>query len=73
MMIATETTAQAWATLVDACEDAATLEDIAITWQNDYVNDTRWSWGELAIIQDAFYFAGKRLGLLEEFRENGVC
>lgn len=31
------------------------------------------SWGELADKQDYFLRLGKRYGLLQELRENGIC
>ena len=44
----------------------------AIDWQNDFCNQT-YSWGELAEWGNYFENLGKRYGLLEEFRENGIC
>ena len=43
----------------------------AIKWQHDAVNQD-YSWGEVAEWADHFYKLGKRYGLVEEFRENGI-
>lgn len=48
------------------------LEDIAIDYSNHFAS-LSWSYGELAEICDWFYKNGKRYGLLEEFKENGIC
>lgn len=48
------------------------LEGLAIDWQTNF-SDLSWSYGELALIEDWFYTNAKRYGLLEEFRENGIC
>lgn len=50
----------------------------AIDYSNQ-VGDYEWiandgiSYGGIAILQDYFYKQGKRYGLLQEFRENGIC
>ncbi len=44
--------------------------DCAIRWSNEEYPGL--SWGELAVINDWFITAGKRYGLLKEFRENAV-
>lgn len=43
----------------------------AIDWQYDFENHS-YSWGELAAWQDYFYGKARRLGLVQEFRENGI-
>lgn len=44
---------------------------IAIDWQlND--GDFNYSYEGLSIVGDYFYKLGKRYGLLNEFRENGI-
>lgn len=43
----------------------------AIEWQMDFVNHN-YSYGEIAYFQNYFEQLGKRYGLLEEFRENGI-
>lgn len=48
------------------------LEDIAIDYSNRF-SSLSWSYGELATIGDFFYKNGKRYGLLEDFKENGIC
>ena len=48
------------------------LEDLAIKWQYDFAT-LDWSYGELALITEWFSKNAKRYGLLEEFRENGIC
>lgn len=43
----------------------------AIEWQADFGNHS-YSWGEIFEWCDYFTELGKRYGLLEEFRENGI-
>lgn len=43
----------------------------AIEWQADFCNHA-YSWAELADWADYFERLGRRYGLLEEFRENGI-
>jgi hypothetical protein len=43
----------------------------AIAWQMDFENHN-YSYGEIAYFQNYFEQLGKRYGLLEEFRENGI-
>lgn len=43
----------------------------AIDWQNDYANHN-YSYDDLAVWQDHFRKLGKRYGLTEEFKQNGV-
>jgi hypothetical protein len=43
----------------------------AIEWQMDFENHN-YSYGEIAYFQNYFEQLGKRWGLLEEFRENGI-
>ena len=43
----------------------------AIAWQLDFGNHS-YSYGEIAYYQNYFEQLGKRWGLLEEFRENGI-
>lgn len=43
----------------------------AIAWQHDFENHN-YSYGELAAWGDYFAKLGKRYGLTEEFRENGI-
>lgn len=43
----------------------------AIEWQRDFDNHD-YSYAELAEYQEHFTALGKRYGLLEEFRENGI-
>ena len=43
----------------------------AIDWQLDFGNHN-YSYGEIVYYQDYFEQLGKRYGLLEEFRENGI-
>jgi len=54
-------------------ERKADLKDKAIEWSNNQGNYPRWSYGELATIQDFFERNGKRYGLLKEFKENCIC
>lgn len=43
----------------------------AIEWQMDFENHN-YSYGEIAYFQNYFEQLGKRWGLIEEFRENGI-
>lgn len=43
----------------------------AIEWQLDFGNHN-YSWGELVYYSGYFERLGKRYGLIEEFRENGI-
>lgn len=49
------------------------LRNKAIEWSNNQGNYTRWSYGELATIQDFFEKFGRRYGLLTDFKENCIC
>lgn len=44
----------------------------AIDWQNDLFRDNR-SYAEMQDAAEHFKKLGKRYGLLNEFRENGIC
>ncbi len=46
--------------------------EAAINWQYEF-SQTNMSWGELADWQEHFEKLGRRYGLLQEFRENGIC
>lgn len=48
------------------------IETKAIEWSNTCGEYPRWSYGELAIINDFFEINGRRYGLIKEFRENGI-
>ena len=52
-------------------EKKAEARQLAINWQNDFQNH-QYYWSELAYYTDYFTRLGKRYGLLEEFRENGI-
>ena len=52
-------------------EKKAEARQLAINWQNDFQNHQSY-WSELAYYTDYFTRLGKRYGLLEEFRENGI-
>ena len=54
-------------------ERKADLKDKAIEWSNSVGQYPRWSYGELATIQDFFEKFGRRYGLLKEFHENCIC
>lgn len=49
------------------------LRDLAIDAMNAVSEYGGFSYGELSDIQDFFFRAGARFGLLREFRENAVC
>ena len=44
----------------------------AIDWQ-DWSHEQNLSYGELAEAGEHFEKLGRRYGLLQEFRENGIC
>ena len=44
----------------------------AIDWQIE-TSEQNLSYGELADAQEYFEKQGRRYGLLQEFRENGIC
>lgn len=44
----------------------------AIDWQNDF-DDHNYSWYDMWLWQMHFEELGEKYGLLEEFRENGIC
>lgn len=50
----------------------ADLRNKAIEYQNSWYDFCGFSYGELAVIQDFFTAAGKKYGLLTEFKENGI-
>ena len=45
----------------------------AIEFQTDIMPNSNLSWEKLHEWQKYFYRLGKRLGLLREFKENGIC
>lgn len=48
------------------------LFNLAVMWS--YAGAVaNWSYGEIAEIQSFFEVFGKRFGLIQEFRENGIC
>lgn len=47
------------------------LREKAMTWQHDFSNHN-YSYGEIAEQQAYFEKEGKKLGLIREFRENGI-
>ena len=47
------------------------VRQFAIDWQAD-AESRNYSYGELAIYQDMFSRLARRLGLVREFRENGI-
>ena len=53
-------------------ERKSNLQDLAISWSNNGGEYQAWSYGELAEIQGFFEQAGRRYGLVKEFRENGI-
>ena len=53
-------------------ERAADLRNKAIDYQSSWYDFCGFSYGELATIQSFFEKAGRRYGLLTEFRENGI-
>ena len=52
-------------------ERKANARQIAIDWQNE-ASEQDLSYGELAEAGNNFHKLGKRYGLLNEFRENGI-
>lgn len=50
----------------------AAARDKAIAWQHEQA-DKDMSWGEVAEAAAYFERLGRRYGLLQEFRENGIC
>lgn len=52
-------------------ERKAKLREEAIRWQESF-NDNDYSYGEIAEKQAYFEKEGKKLGLVKEFRENGI-
>jgi hypothetical protein len=48
------------------------VRNFAIEWQQDFPNHN-YTWSEIQIYQDMFERLGRRFGLLQEFRENGIC
>lgn len=47
------------------------VRQLAINYSNNQAFGL--SWGEVAMVSNNFYELGKRYGLLNEFRENGIC
>lgn len=56
----------------DSDSQKAMLRDFAIEWQSN-INDYNYSWGDCCEYDAFFYNYGKKLGLLDEFVENGIC
>lgn len=50
----------------------AVAREFAIDWQNGFGEFT-YSWHDLAGWYEFFEWAGRKYGLLREFRENGIC
>ena len=53
-------------------EHKARVRDLAIEWQAAF-SEHNYSGAELADWSDVFLRLGRRYGLLQEFRENGIC
>ena len=53
-------------------EKKANLEEIAKDWQRDF-NNHNYAWSDLTEVGTFFLENGKKYGLLQEFRENGIC
>lgn len=53
-------------------EKKASLEELAKDWQSNFCY-LGWSYSELATICDYFSKNGKKYGLLNVFKENGIC
>lgn len=53
-------------------EKKENARDLAIDYQLNF-SGLSWSYGELVEINDYFEKIGKRYGLLQEFKENGIC
>ena len=51
----------------------AILRDYAHEWEFISSATAHISYGEFAIVYEFFESAGRRYGLLREFRENGIC
>lgn len=49
------------------------LQDEAISFQESFAAGKAWSYAELAEKQSYFEREGRKYGLLQEFRENGIC
>lgn len=49
------------------------LQDEAISFQESFFAGKAWSYAELAEKQSYFEREGRKYGLLQEFRENGIC
>lgn len=49
------------------------LQDEAISFQESFFAGKAWSYSELAEKQSYFEREGRKYGLLQEFRENGIC
>lgn len=48
------------------------LRNKAIDYQNTYYDFCNYSYGELSLINEFFEKAGRRYGLLNEFKTNGI-
>lgn len=53
-------------------EKKENLRNFAIEWQQDSAENS-FSWTEIAYWQGWFERMGRRFGLLNEFRGNGIC
>ena len=53
-------------------EKKENLRNFAIEWQQDSA-ENNFSWTEISYWQGWFERMGRRFGLLNEFRENGIC
>lgn len=53
-------------------EQKENLRNFAIEWQQDAAENNL-SWTEMIYWQGWFERMGRRFGLLNEFRENGIC
>ena len=53
-------------------EKKENLRNFAIEWQQDSAENNL-SWKEMIYWQDWFEQMGRQFGLLNEFRENGIC
>lgn len=49
------------------------LQDEAIRFQESFFAGKAWSYAELAEKQSYFEREGRKYGLLQEFRKNGIC
>ena len=52
-------------------EKKAKIREEAVSWQQDF-SKHNYSYGELAEKQAYFEKEGKKYGLIQEFRENGI-